>query len=100
MMTENTGLIRCTILYVIELYREITEENGAPSLGTQNQAVDFILADPQLSRAVQQWGGHAPVDEASTAPPRRLPGGEPYRRIREFMLSIMETPVFERKNRD
>jgi len=25
---------------------------GAPTLGTQNQAVDFIRADPELCRAV------------------------------------------------
>jgi len=51
-VTENTKLIRQALAYVIELYRELTEENGAPTLGTQNQVVDFILADPELRRAV------------------------------------------------
>jgi hypothetical protein len=39
----------------IELYRELTAENGAPTLGSQNQAVDFIRADPELRRAVAAW---------------------------------------------
>jgi hypothetical protein len=49
-ITEDTGLIRQAIAYAIELYRELTEENGAPSLGTQNQVVDSILADPGAAR--------------------------------------------------
>ena len=47
-LSEDTALIRHTIAYTIELYRELTGENGAPSLGIQNQSVDFIRADPQL----------------------------------------------------
>ena len=38
-----------------ELYCELTAENGAPSLGTQNQVVEFILAAPELREAVAQW---------------------------------------------
>ena len=34
------------MIYFIELYHELTVEDGAPTLGTQNQVVDFILADP------------------------------------------------------
>jgi hypothetical protein len=49
-LTEDTVLIRRAIAYVIELYRELTAENGAPSLGTQNQVVEFILADPSCAR--------------------------------------------------
>ena len=41
-VTEDTVLIRRAIAYVNELYRELTAENGAPSLGTQNQVVEFI----------------------------------------------------------
>ena len=52
---ENTKLAAQALAYVIELYRELTEENGAPTLGTQNQAVDFIRADPELCRAVATW---------------------------------------------
>jgi hypothetical protein len=52
---KNTKLIRQALAYVIELYHELTEENGAPTLGIQNQVVDFILADPELSRAVLDW---------------------------------------------
>jgi hypothetical protein len=39
-ITEDTLLIRRALAYAIELYRELSEENGAPSLGTQNQVVD------------------------------------------------------------
>jgi hypothetical protein len=49
-LTEDTVPIRRAIAYVIELYRELTAENGAPSLGTQNQVVEFILADPSCAR--------------------------------------------------
>src|SRR5215469_16001584 len=47
-LTEDTELAADALAYVIELYRELNGENGAPSLGTQNQAVEFILADPEL----------------------------------------------------
>ena len=52
---EDPKLRREALAYVIRLYDELTEENGAPTLGTQNQAVDFILADPELCRAVEAW---------------------------------------------
>ena len=68
-ITEDTGLIRQAIAYAIELYRELTEENGAPSLGTQNQVVDFILADPELRAAVAHWGVWS---RATRRRPRRL----------------------------
>ena len=32
-VTEDTALIRHALAYAIELYRELTDENGAPSLG-------------------------------------------------------------------
>jgi len=54
-ITEDTVLIRQAMAYAIELYRELSEENGAPSLGTQNQVVDFILADPELRAAMADW---------------------------------------------
>ena len=54
--TEDTTLIGRALAYVIELYRELTDENGAPTLGTQNQIVDFILADPELARSGRAVG--------------------------------------------
>lgn len=99
-LTEDTALIGDAIAYAIELYRELSEENGAPTSGTQNQTVDFILADPELSFAVRRWGEHARIDEATTAPPQRLPYDEAYRRISDFMKSAMEPPVFQRKEED
>ncbi|HEX6442321.1 MAG TPA: hypothetical protein VF007_09050 [Stellaceae bacterium] len=95
---EDTKL-RCEALaYVIALYHELTEENGAPTLGTQNQAVDFILADPELCRAVSAWAAKANIDEASTAPPRMPPQDGLYQRVRAFMEEIMEQPVFAAQN--
>ena len=95
-ITEDTLLIRQALAYAIELYRELSEENGAPSLGTQNQVVDFILADPELRAAVARWGRLVDSDEATTAPPRRLPCDAAYRRIRGYLQSIMDQPVFTR----
>jgi hypothetical protein len=91
---EDTRLRRQALAYVIELYDELTEENGAPTLGTQNQAVDFILTEPELCRAVAEWAATVDIDEASVAPPRRLPQDELYWRVRAYMEEIMEEPVF------
>ena len=94
--TEDTAAIQDAIAYVIELYRELTEENGAPTLGTQNQTVDFILADPELRNAIASWARLAEIGEGTTEPPRRLSGDDAYQRIRAYMESAMEQPVFSR----
>ena len=91
---EDTKLREAALAYVIELYRELTEENGAPTLGTQNQAVDFILGDPELRRAVAGWAATTEIDEATTAPPRRLPRDPLYDRVSAYLEAIMERPVF------
>ncbi len=95
-ITENTVLIRQAMAYVIELHRELTEENGAPTLGTQNQVIDFILADPELNRAVSDWARTVDIDEATTEPPSRLPHDGAYQRIRAYLQSVMDQPVFTR----
>ena len=64
--TEDATLARQALAYVIELYRELSEENGAPSLGTQNQVVDFIRADPELREAVARWARNDEAEEATT----------------------------------
>lgn len=100
--TEDTELIRHALAYVDALYRELTQENGAPALGTQNQAVDFILADPELRAAVARWGESAAGAEVTTGPPRRLPQDAAYRRVRARLAAVMAPPVFveaERKAR-
>jgi hypothetical protein len=99
-ITEDIDLIRQAVAYAIELYRELSGENGAPSLGTQNQVVDFILADPELRAAVARWGRYIETDEATTAPPRRLPCDAAYRRIRAYLESIMDQPVFPRPGQE
>jgi hypothetical protein len=91
---EDTKLREQALVYVIRLYEELTAENGAPTLGTQNQAVDFILADPELRRAVADWARTTEIDEATTAPPQRLPHDALYDRVRAFLARIMEPPVF------
>ena len=91
---EDTQLRADALAYVIRLYEELTEENGAPTLGTQNQAVDFILADPELRRAVAYWAAAVNINEATTAPPRHLPLDALYQRVRAFMETIMEPPIF------
>ena len=99
-LTEDTVLIRRAIAYVIELYRELTAENGAPSLGTQNQVVEFILADPELREAVVQWGQAADPDEATTQPLRRLPCDATYQRVRAYLRRVMDEPVFTRPGQE
>ena len=91
---EDTKLRQQALAYVIRLYDELTEENGAPTLGTQNQAVDFILGDPELCRAVADWATTTEIDEATTAPPQRLPLDVLYDRVRAFLARIMAPPVF------
>ena len=92
---EDTGLRQAALAYVIALYDEVTEENGAPTLGTQNQAVDFILADADLRQAVAAWAARTPIGEATTAPPQRLLQDALYGRVRAFLGRIMEPPMFE-----
>ena len=95
-ITEDTELIRQTLGYGIELYRELTDENGAPTLGIQNQIVDFILRDPDLGEPVAQWSLTGEIDEATTRPARRLPYDAAYSRIRDLALSVIDKPVFAR----
>ena len=93
---EDIGLRQAALAYVIALYRELTEENGAPTPGTQNQAVDFILADPERRRRVAEWAAGAAILEATTSPPRRLPQDTFYVEVRTMIKRIMAPPVFER----
>ncbi|HZT89325.1 MAG TPA: hypothetical protein VFA12_15225 [Stellaceae bacterium] len=95
-VAEDTELKQQAIAYVTELYRELSEENGAPTLGTQNQAVDFILAEPARREALARWGKTVDTAEATTAPPRRLPYDDLYFAVRDCLGRIMEKPVFER----
>jgi hypothetical protein len=92
--SEDTKLGTQALAYVIELYRELTMENGAPTLGTQNQAVDFIRADPELRRAVTAWAEAAQIDEATTAPPQRLPFDALYNHVRAFLERVMTPRIF------
>ena len=92
-MARDTALALHALTYVIRLHADLTSEHGAPTLGTQNQAVDFILGDPELSRAVATWAAMTNIGEASTKPSRRLPQDELYRRVREYLEKISARPA-------
>jgi hypothetical protein len=94
-ITEDTQLIRFALDYVDELYRELTQENGAANLGTQSQVVEFILADPELREAVAAWGRAMDSGEATTRPRHRLPIDAAYRRIRSHLEGVMQEPMFK-----
>jgi hypothetical protein len=93
-VTEDTKLGLQALAYVIEFYRELTAENVAPSLGSQNQAVEYIRADPELRRAVAAWAETAQIDEATTAPRRCLPFNALYNQVRGFLERTMTPSVF------
>jgi len=92
-VTEDTKLGLQALAYVIELYRELTAENVVPPLGSQNQAVEFIRADPELRRAVVAWA-ETVEDEAVMAPRRLLPFDALYDRLRAFLEQSMISPIF------
>jgi hypothetical protein len=96
---EDIGLRQAALAYVIALYRELTGENGAPTPGTQNQVVDFILANPERRRRVAEWAANASIEEATTAPPQRLPQDTFHVEVRTEMERIMAPPVFETPER-
>jgi hypothetical protein len=89
---EDAKLGSQALAYVIELYRELTVENGAPTLGTQNQAVDFIRADPERRRAVAAWAETVEINEATMAPRRCLPFDALYNQVRAFLERTMASP--------
>jgi hypothetical protein len=91
-MARDTALALHALAYVIRLHADLTSEHGAPTLGTQNQAVDFILADPDLSRAIATWAAMTNIGEASTKPSQRLPHDELYQRVREHLEKISSKP--------
>ena len=91
---EDTRLRQAALAYVIALYEELTGENGAPALGTQNQAVDFILSDSDLRRGVARWAAEARIGDRATPPPWRLPQDGLHDRVRAYLEEIMEVPVF------
>jgi hypothetical protein len=92
-LTEEEKLRLAALAYVIDLHAELTQENGAPPLGTQNQAVDFILGDPELRRALAAWAADAEVLEA-TLTLRRPPQDALYHRVRSYLEHIGERRVF------
>src|SRR3954463_13770039 len=92
-VTEDTKLGLQALAYVIQFYGELTGENVAPALGSQNQAVEFIRADPELRRAVVAWA-ETVEDEAVMAPRRLLPFGALYDRLHAFLEQTMTSPVF------
>jgi hypothetical protein len=93
---EEASLVLDALAYVTLLYDEVAQENGAPTLGTQNQVVDFIRYDPELREYVRNWARRRTVHEATIEPPQRLPQDAAYWRIRAELLRDMTDPVAER----
>ena len=92
--TEDTKLGLQALAYVMELYRELTAENCAPTLGSQNQAVEFIRADAELRRAVAAWAETVNIDEATMAPRRYLPFDALYSQTRAIIEQTTTPAVF------
>ena len=90
--TEDPDLIAGAFAYVNELYHERAGANVL-NLGTQNQLVDFILADPELAAAVRRWAAGRNIAEATTVPPQRLPHDVRYERAHAYLADIIERPV-------
>jgi hypothetical protein len=93
---EEASLVLDALAYVTALYDEVAVENGAPTLGTQNQVVDFIREDPELREYVREWARRRTVHEATLDPPQRLPQDPEYWRIRNEMVRDMMEGVPER----
>jgi hypothetical protein len=93
---EEASLVLDALAYVTALYDEVAVENGAPTLGTQNQVVDFIREDPELREYVREWARQRDVDEATLEPPQRLPQDPQYWRIRNEMIRDMTERAAER----
>jgi hypothetical protein len=92
-VTEEARLKMAALAYVIGLHNELTQENGAPPLGTQNQVVDLILGDPELRRALADRVADADFDEMTTAL-RRPPHDALYHRVRSYLEQIDRPRIF------
>jgi hypothetical protein len=92
-LTREARLRLAALAYVIHLHNELTQENGAPPLGTQNQAVDFILGDPELRRALADWAADADLEQITTAM-RRPPHDALYHRVRSYLEQIDRPRIF------
>lgn len=98
-LPEEPETIIDALAYVTELYRELTDENGAPTLGIQNQVVDFIRAEPDLAAHVRRWAATRHEDDPMPAPPERLPQDAAYERIAARLRAVMDEPAFARERR-
>jgi hypothetical protein len=94
---EETRLRLAALAYVINIYDELTQETGAPPLGTQSQAVELILGDPELRRALAGWAADAEIDEATMAL-QRPPQDALLHRVRRFLEHIEGPPVLATAN--
>ena len=92
-LTMEARLKLAALAYVIHLHNELTQESGAPPLGTQNQAVDLILGDPELRRALADWAADADPEQITTAM-QRPPHDALYHRVRDYLERIPRPRVF------
>ena len=92
-LTDEARLRLAALDYVTALHNEVTQEHGMPPLGTQNQAVDFMLGDPELRRALAAWAEGAHIDQM-TPSLRRPPHDAFYHRVRSYLERIARPQVF------
>jgi len=86
-LTEEDKLRLAALAYVTDLHNDLTQESGALPLGTQNQAIEFILGDPELRRALAAWAADAEIHEASLTLRRPLQDAL-YHRVRTHLDHI------------
>jgi hypothetical protein len=99
-LTEDTVLIRRTIAYLIELYRELTAENGPPPVsGRRTGWSNSSLPTPSCASS-RTMGKAADPDGATTQPLRRLPCDATYQRARAYLRRVMDKPVFTRPEQE
>ncbi len=89
MPEEDEEAVAAALDYATAVYRGLTSENGAATLGTQNQIVEFILADPQLALAARRWAKEGGDGEAELGPKRVPPHDEAFRRIEARLSELL-----------
>ncbi len=91
-MTDDLRSIAEALAYVTEVYRELAQENGSPTLGTQNQMVEFVLNNGALREAARRFAMQSGQGEAMLEPHQRPPLDAAFCRVRDRMRETMERP--------
>ena len=92
---EDIGLRQAAQAYVIALYRELTEEKRRADARHAEPGRGLHPGRSGAAAARRRVGRDESVEEATTAPPQRLPQDKFYVEVRTLMEQIMAPPVFE-----